>query len=53
MVLLSAAGLPRLIAPFGRDSLIVSLQNLLIHPAFAKGALEILGSFGTRAVRVP
>ena len=44
MVFLPAAGLPWFVAPFGRDSLIVSLQNLLIYPEFAQGALEILGS---------
>ena len=43
-VFLPAAGLPWFIAPFGRDSLIVSLQNQMIHPAFARGALEFLGS---------
>jgi glycogen debranching enzyme len=44
MVFLPAAGLPWFVAPFGRDSLIVSLQNILIYPEFARGALEILGS---------
>src|SRR5258708_7623612 len=44
MVFLPAAGLPWFGAPFGRDSLIVSLQNVLIYPEFARGALEILGS---------
>jgi glycogen debranching enzyme len=44
MVFLPAAGLPWFIAPFGRDSLIVSLQNTLIYPEFARGALEILGT---------
>jgi glycogen debranching enzyme len=44
LVFLPAAGLPWFIAPFGRDSLIVSLQNTLIYPEFARGALEILGS---------
>jgi glycogen debranching enzyme len=44
MVFLPAAGLPWFVAPFGRDSLIVSLQNILIYPQFARGALEILGS---------
>ena len=39
MVFLPAAGLPWFIAPFGRDSLIVSLQNILIYPDFARGAL--------------
>ena len=44
IVFLPAAGLPWFVAPFGRDSLIVSLQNMLIYPEFARGALEILGS---------
>ncbi len=44
MVFLPAAGLPWFVAPFGRDSLIVSLQNILIYPEFARGALDILGS---------
>ncbi|MGH6846985.1 MAG: amylo-alpha-1,6-glucosidase [Methylocella sp.] len=43
-VFLPAAGLPWFIAPFGRDSLIVSLQNILIYPEFARGSLDILGS---------
>jgi glycogen debranching enzyme len=41
---LPAAGLPWFVAPFGRDSLIASLQNILIYPQFARGALDILGS---------
>jgi len=44
MVFLPAAGLPWFVAPFGRDSLIVSLQNTLVYPEFARGALEILGA---------
>jgi glycogen debranching enzyme len=28
---------------FGRDSLIVSLQNMIVYPEFARGALKILG----------
>jgi glycogen debranching enzyme len=44
MVFLPAAGLPWFVAPFGRDSLIVSLQNMLIYPEFARGALDILGA---------
>ena len=44
MVFLPAAGLPWFVAPFGRDSLIASIQNLLIYPEFARGALEILGA---------
>jgi glycogen debranching enzyme len=44
LVFLPAAGLPWFVAPFGRDSLIVSLQNTLVYPEFARGALEILGS---------
>ncbi len=45
MVFLPAAGLPWFVAPFGRDSLIVSLQNLLIYPDFARGALDVLGRY--------
>src|SRR6185503_2166010 len=44
MAFIPAAGLPWFVAPFGRDSLIVSLQNILIYPEFARGALEILGT---------
>jgi glycogen debranching enzyme len=44
MVFLPAAGMPWFVAPFGRDSLIVSLQNMLIYPDFARGTLDILGS---------
>jgi glycogen debranching enzyme len=43
-VFMPAAGLPWFVAPFGRDSLIVSLQNVLVYPEFARGALEMLGS---------
>src|SRR5271170_5790111 len=50
MVFLPAAGLPWFVAPFGRDSLIVSLQNTLIYPEFARGALEILGSLQAKEV---
>jgi glycogen debranching enzyme len=42
-VMFPAAGLPWFVAPFGRDSLIASLQTILIDPAFARGALEVLG----------
>ena len=48
-VFLPAAGLPWFVAPFGRDSLIVSLQNLLIYPDFARGSLDILGSLQAKA----
>jgi len=44
MVFVPAAGLPWFVALFGRDSLLVSLQNILIYPEFARGSLEILGS---------
>jgi glycogen debranching enzyme len=40
-----AAGLPWFIAPFGRDSLIVALQNVLVYPRFAFGALDFLGAW--------
>src|SRR5215470_7399471 len=48
MVFLPAAGLPWFLAPFGRDSLFVSLQNVLIYPDFARGSLDILGSLQAR-----
>jgi glycogen debranching enzyme len=48
-VFLPAAGLPWFVAPFGRDSLIVSLQNMLIYPDFARGSLDIMGSLQAKA----
>jgi glycogen debranching enzyme len=44
-VFVPAAGLPWFMAPFGRDSLISSLQNMIVWPEFAKGALDVLGHF--------
>jgi glycogen debranching enzyme len=38
-----AAGVPWFVAVFGRDSLIVSLQNMVVYPDFARGALDVLG----------
>ena len=38
-----AAGVPWFVTVFGRDSLIVSLQNLMVYPDFARGALNVLG----------
>ncbi len=38
-----AAGVPWFVAVFGRDSLIVSLQNMIVHPDFGRGALKVLG----------
>jgi glycogen debranching enzyme len=43
MVFMPAAGLPWFMAPFGRDSLIVSLQSITVYPEFARGTLEVLG----------
>ena len=40
-----AAGLPWFVALFGRDSLIVSLQNALVYPDFARGALDELSQW--------
>ena len=48
MVFLPAAGLPWFVAPFGRDSLIVSLQNILVYPEFARGSLAILGRWQSK-----
>jgi glycogen debranching enzyme len=37
-----AAGVPKFVTVFGRDSLIASLQTTTIHPGFARGALKKL-----------
>lgn len=37
-----AAGVPWFVTIFGRDSLIASLQNMLVDPGFARGALQKL-----------
>jgi glycogen debranching enzyme len=44
-----AAGIPWFVALFGRDSLIVSLQNTLVYPDFARAALDVLGSLQATA----
>src|SRR4029450_11866714 len=41
-VWIPAAGVPWFVTIFGRDSLIVSLQNMLVYPGFAGGALRKL-----------
>ena len=43
MVFVPAAGLPWFVALFGRDTLIVALQTVIVYPEFAAGALEVLG----------
>ncbi|MDH7798912.1 MULTISPECIES: glycogen debranching N-terminal domain-containing protein [unclassified Beijerinckia] len=45
MVFVPAAGLPWFLALFGRDTLIVSLQTMIVYPEFAAGALEVLGRY--------
>jgi glycogen debranching enzyme len=40
--LLTAAGVPWFVAVFGRDSLIASLQNIIVYPDFARGTLQRL-----------
>ncbi len=49
MVFVPAAGLPWFVALFGRDTLIVSLQTMIVYPEFAKGALEVLGEYQATA----
>ena len=44
MVFVPAAGMPWFVALFGRDTLIVALQTCTLYPAFARGALDVLGS---------
>jgi glycogen debranching enzyme len=43
MVFVPAAGLPWFVALFGRDTLIVALQTMVVYPELAAGALEVLG----------
>ncbi|HEY2707906.1 MAG TPA: glycogen debranching N-terminal domain-containing protein [Caulobacteraceae bacterium] len=38
-----AGGVPWFVGLFGRDSLIVSFQNAMVYPDFARGALDVLG----------
>ena len=45
---LPAAGLPWFLVPFGRDSLIVSLQCLPVTDEFARGSLAVLGARQSR-----
>jgi glycogen debranching enzyme len=42
-VFVPAAGLPWFVALFGRDTLVVALQTMVVYPEFAAGALEVLG----------
>jgi len=43
-----AGGVPWFVALFGRDSLIVSLQNAMVYPEFGRGALEVLSRHQAR-----
>jgi glycogen debranching enzyme len=45
MVFVPAAGLPWFVALFGRDTLVVSLQTMIVYPEFAAGTLEVLGQY--------
>jgi glycogen debranching enzyme len=47
---LTAAGIPWFVAPFGRDSLIASLQTLYVAPSRAKETLRTLAAQQGRAV---
>ncbi len=49
-VWIAAAGVPWFVALFGRDSLIASLQSLLVSPSFARGALRTLARYQAAAV---
>jgi glycogen debranching enzyme len=40
-----AAGVPWFVALFGRDSLIASLQSMMVEPGFVRGALETLARY--------
>ncbi|HVN02216.1 MAG TPA: glycogen debranching N-terminal domain-containing protein [Caulobacteraceae bacterium] len=43
MEFVPAAGVPWFVGLFGRDALIVSFQNAMVYPDFARGALDVLG----------
>ncbi|RBP09911.1 glycogen debranching enzyme [Roseiarcus fermentans] len=43
MVFVPAAGLPWFVALFGRDTLVVSMQTMIVYPEFAAGTLAVLG----------
>jgi glycogen debranching enzyme len=45
MVFVPAAGLPWFVALFGRDTLIVSFQTMIVYPEFAAGTLEVLAQY--------
>lgn len=42
---IAAAGIPWFVTLFGRDSLIVSYQNMAVSPGFARGALKRLAEY--------
>lgn len=44
-----AAGLPWFVALFGRDTLITSLQSMIVYPEFAAGVLQVLGKYQAKA----
>src|SRR5262249_2249568 len=43
-----AAGVPWFVTLFGRDSLIAAMQNMLVNPGFARGALNALAQLQAR-----
>jgi glycogen debranching enzyme len=45
LVFVPAAGLPWFVALFGRDTLIASLQTMIVYPEFAAGTLEALAQY--------
>jgi glycogen debranching enzyme len=45
-----AAGVPWFVTIFGRDSLIVSLQNMMVYAPFARGALKKLAQYQAQGV---
>jgi glycogen debranching enzyme len=45
MQFVPAAGVPWFLALFGRDSLVVSLQNAFVYPEFAQASLDVLATY--------
>ena len=46
---ITAAGLPWFVALFGRDTLIVALQTIILDPQFGRAALDVLGRWQATA----
>ena len=53
MVFVPAAGVPWFVALFGRDTLIVSLQTMIVHPDLPRRARRAGAASGEETRRLP